>query len=226
MTELVRRAGAILWKDLLTETRTRQGLSAMLSFAALILFLFTFAFGADAALLSRIAGGLLWVAIVFTGTLALGRSFQSEELAGGARLLRLYPGDVRAIYLGKLAGNVLLLAALELLLFPATAVLFQVELLPHAATLTLVAFLGTLGFSTIGTFFAALTVHLRARELLLPLLLFPALVPVVIGSVGATVAPLAGDPFGRAGGWIRLLTAYDVILFVVCMWIFPVVLEE
>lgn len=226
MSELARRAGAILWKDLLTEVRTRQGFSAMLSFAALVLFLFSFAIGADTALLARLAGGLLWVAIVFTGTLSLGRAFQTEELAGGVRLLRLYPGDPRAIYLGKLAVNLVLLAGLEIVLFPAAEILFQAGLARHALPIAGVAALGTVGFSVIGTFFAALTVHLRARELLLPLLLFPALVPVVLGAVGATDALLAGDPLGRAAGWIRLLGAYDVILFVVCVWIFPIVLEE
>lgn len=222
----MRRAGAILWKDLLSEVRTRQGFSAMLSFAALVLFLFSFAIGPDTALLRRLSGGLLWVAIVFTGTLSLGRAFQSEELAGGLRLLRLYPGDPRAIYLGKVAANVVLLAALEIVLFPAAAILFQADLASHAPALAGVAALGTVGFSVIGTFFSALTVHLRARELLLPLLLFPALVPVVLGAVGATDAVLAGDPLGRAGGWVRLLAAYDLILFVVCVWIFPIVLEE
>jgi len=222
----MRRAGAILWKDLLIEIRTRQGFSAMLSFAALVLFLFSFAIGPDTQLLQRLSGGLLWVAIVFTGTLSLGRAFQSEELAGGVRLLRLYPGDPRAIYLGKVAANAVLLAALEVVLFPATAILFQADLASHALGLAGVAALGTAGFSVVGTFFSALTVHLRARELLLPLLLFPALVPVVLGAVGATDAILAGDALGRAGGWIRLLAAYDVILFVVCVWIFPIVLEE
>lgn len=226
MSALARRAAAILWKDILSETRARQGFTAMLCFAALVLFLFSFAIGADNRLLERLAGGLLWVAIIFTGTLSLGRTFQSEELAGGARLLRLYPGDTRAIYLGKLAGNLAALAALEVVLFPAAAILYGVDLAAHAGALLVVAALGTFGFSVIGTFFAALTVHLRARELLLPLLLFPALVPVVLGSVGATDAILAGDPLGRADGWLRLLAAYDVILFVVCVWIFPVILEE
>lgn len=226
MTDFARRAGAILWKDLLTELRTRQSFTAMLAFAALVLFLFSFAIGPDPALLRRLAGGLLWVAIIFTGTLSLGRTFHSEELAGGVRLLLLYPGDPRAIFLGKLAGNLVLLAALEATLFPAAAVLFQIELLPDAPGLALIAALGTVGFSVAGTFFSALTVNLRARELLLPLLLFPALVPVVLGAVNATGDLLAGDPMGRLDGWIRLLIAYDVILFVVCVWIFPVLLEE
>ena len=226
MSELVRRARAILWKDLLTELRTRQGLSAMLSFAALVIFLFSFAVGPNTTLLAQLAAGLIWVAIIFTGTLSLGRAFQTEELAGGVRLLRLYPGDPRAIYLGKLAANLVLLAALEILLFPGAAVIFQIDLVPHIVPISLVATLGTIGFSTIGTFFSALTVHAKARELLLPLLLFPALIPVVVGAVGATDAILAGDPMGRLGGWLQLLAAYDVILFVVCVWIFPVILEE
>jgi heme exporter protein B len=226
VSELVSRAAAILWKDLLTELRTRAGFSAMLSFAALVLFLFSFAIGPDSELLGRLAGGLVWVTIVFTGILSLGRAFQSEEVAGGVRLLRLYPGDVRAIYLGKVASNLLLLAALEIVLFPATAILFRVDLWSHAGGIAAVGALGTFGFSVIGTFFSALTVHLRARELLLPLLLFPALVPVVIGAVGATTGILGGDPLGQTAGWVRLLGAYDVILFVVCVWIFPVVLEE
>lgn len=226
MNELARRSAAILWKDLVTEVRTRQGFSAMLSFAALVLFLFSFAIGPDTQLLQQLAGGLLWIAIVFTGTLSLGRAFQTEELAGGVRLLRLYPGDTRAIYLGKLGANLVLLAALEILLFPAAAVMFQVNLLPHALPLMLVAALGTFGFSVVGTFFSALTVHLRARELLLPLLLFPALIPVILGAVNATDGILHGDAMGRMAGWIRLLGAYDVILFVVCLWIFPVVMEE
>lgn len=226
MSDLLRRAGAILWKDLLTELRTRQGFSAMLSFAGLVLFLFSFAIGPDTQLLARLAPGLLWVAILFTGTLSLGRAYQTEELAGGTRLLRLYPGDERAIYLGKLAANLALLLALEVVLFPAAAILFQMDLVSRAPGLIAITALGTLGFSVIGTFFAALTVHLRARELLLPVLLFPALVPVVLGSVNATATLLTGDPMGTMIGWVRLLAAYDIILFVVCVWIFPVVLEE
>ncbi len=224
--ELARRTWAILWKDLLIEARTKQALTAMLFFAGLVLFLFSFAIGPDTALLRRIAGGLLWVAIVFTGTLSLGRTFHSEELAGGLHALRLYPGEVRAIYLGKLAGNVLLLLALEALLFPAAAVLFQVEMGPRALPLAGIALLGTVGFSVVGTFYAALAVHLRARELMLPLLLFPLLVPVLLAAAGATELLLAGDPTGRLGGWVRLLAAFDLLFFVVCTWIFPVVLEE
>ena len=114
----------------------------------------------------------------------------------------------------------------EALLFPAAAVLFQIDMWPHAPQLAAVAFLGTFGFSVVGTFYAALTVHLRARELMLPLLLFPALVPVLLGAVNATTLTLTGDPMGNFDTWFRLLVAFDVIFFVVCTWIFPILLED
>lgn len=224
--ELLVRTWAILWKDLLIEARTKQGVNAMAFFAALLLFIFSFAIGPDPELLGRLAGGLLWVGIVFTGTLSLGRAFQSEELSGGLRNLLLYPGEVRTIYLGKLLGNLVLLVVVEALLFPAAAVLFQLDLWPHAPALAAIALLGTFGFSTVGTFYAALTVHLRAREVMLPLLLFPLLIPVLLGAVSATGAVLLGDPLGRLGGWLRLLVGFDVLFFVVCTWIFPIVVEE
>lgn len=224
--EMLRRAGAILWKDLLIELRTKQSFGAMIFFAALVLFLFAFAIGPDPDELRSLAGGLLWVGIAFTGTLSLSRTYHSEEVAGGLEGLRLYPGEPRSIYLGKLAGNVVMLLAVELLLFPTAAVLFHMPLLDHGLALAGIALLGTLGFSVVGTFYAALTVHIRARELMLPLLVFPALVPVLLGAVNASTLVLRGDPLGNLGSWVRLLVAFDIIFFVVCTWIFPILLEE
>lgn len=223
---LPRRVAAIVWKDLLIEVRTRASFYSMLAFATLVLFVFSFAIGPDTPLLKRISSGLVWVAIVFTGLLSLSRTYQAEEAAGGLEGLRMAPGDPRAIYLGKLAGNVILLLAVESVLWPAAAVLFQAELAPHALPLAGIAVLGTLGFSIPGTFYAALTLHLRAREIMLPLLLIPALVPPLLGAVNATQLLLDGNPFGEAVVWVRLLVAYDVVLFVVCTWIFPVAVEE
>lgn len=226
MTGLGRRVAAIVWKDLLIELRTKASFHSMLAFAALVLLVFSFAIGPDTPLLQRVAAGLLWVAIVFTGLLSLSRTYQSEEAAGGLEGLRMAPGDPRAIYLGKLLGNIVLLLGLEIVLYPAAAVLFQLEILPHLPALAGIAVLGTVGFSTAGTFYAALTLHLRAREIMLPLLLIPALVPPLLGAVNATQLVLEGNPFGEAEVWIRLLVAYDVIMFVVCTWIFPVAVEE
>lgn len=224
--EVARRAWAILWKDLLVEARTKQSFTAMLFFAGLVLFLFAFAVGPDRELLRELAGGLLWVGIAFTGTLSLSRVYQSEEREGGLEALKIHPGELRAVYLGKLAGNLVLLLLLEALLFPAAGVLFHLDLWPHALPLAGVALLGTFGFSVVGTFYAALTVHVRARELMLPLLLFPVLVPVLLGAVNATTLVIAGDPMGNLGAWLRLLAAFDVIFFVVCTWTFPILLES
>ncbi|MFW6088673.1 MAG: heme exporter protein CcmB [Gemmatimonadota bacterium] len=220
------RVAALVWKDLLIEVRTKASFHSMLAFSALVLFVFSFAIGPDTPLLRRIAAGLMWVAIVFTGLLSLSRTYQSEEAAGGLEGLRTAPGDPRYIYLGKLSGNLLLLLALEVVLFPAAAVLFQIEMLPHAVPLAGIALLGTFGISTAGTFYAALTLHLRAREIMLPLLLIPALVPPLLGAVNATQLVLDGNPFGDAALWVRLLIAYDVVFFVVCTWLFPLAVEN
>lgn len=226
MMSMPSRVAAIVWKDLLIEIRTKASFTSMLAFAALLLFVFSFAIGPDTALLRRIAGGLLWVAIVFAGLMSLGRTFHSEEAAGGLEGLRMAPGDPRAIYFGKLVGNLLVLLGLEIVLFPAAAVLFQVELASHALPLAGIALLGTLGISITGTFYSALTLNLRAREVMLPLLLVPALVPPLLGAVNATQLVLEGNPFGEAWIWVRLLVAYDVVFFVVCAWLFPFAVEE
>lgn len=224
--ELASRTFAILWKDLLVEARTKGSFNAMAFFAALMLIVFAFAVGPDPRLLRRLAGGLVWVGILFTGILSLSRTFHSEELAGGLEALEMYPGDPRAIYLGKLLSNVLLLLLVEAVLFPTAAVLFQVDLSEVWLPLAGVALLGTFGFSAIGTFYATLTLHLRARELMLPLLLLPLMVPVLLGAVSATTTLLTGEGAETLGSWIRLMVAFDVIYFVVCVWVFPAVLER
>lgn len=224
--ELLVRTWAIFWKDLLIEVRTKGSFNAMVFFAAMVLIIFGFAIGPDPELQRRLAGGLLWVGITFTGVLSLSRTFHSEELSGGLEGLELYPGEVRAIYLGKLLGNLTLLLVVEAVLFPTAAVLYDLDILGPAPALAGVAVLGTLGFSLIGTFYAALTLHIRARELMLPLLLLPLLVPVFLAAVNATSALLTNDPTAGLGGWVRLLVAFDIIYFVVCVWTFPVVLER
>jgi len=142
---VLRRAWAIVWKDLLIEARTKQSFNAMVFFAALVLFIFSFALGPDTELLQKVSGGLLWVGIAFTGLLSLSRTYQNEETSGGLEGLRAYPGDPRAIYLGKLLGNIVLLLLVEAVLFPAAGILFQANLWPYAGGLVAVALLGTVG---------------------------------------------------------------------------------
>jgi heme exporter protein B len=222
----VGRFWAVFRKDLLIERRSKASFNAMAFFGALILFIFSFAVGADRDLLLRAAPGLLWVAIFFTGLLGLGRAFDIERESGGLEALRLYPVDRRAVFLGKWAGALALVLAMEAVLLPVGGVLYSLDLWGRLPQLLGVALLGTIGFVTLGTFYAALTVNLRAREVMLPLLVLPTLVPVVLGSVKATSVILLGDPFDELSTWVGLLAGFDVVYLIVCTLAFEFVLEE
>ena len=199
-----------------------------------MVFTFGFALGPDApgtggqpgGLLRYVAPGLIWVAILFAGVLAVDRSFQLEAERGGLEGLRLFPGDRKAIYFGKLVANLLVLFALEAVLLPVAAVLYGIDLWPRLPALAAVTAMGSLGFAAMGTFYAALTVNLRARQVLLPLLLFPVLIPVVIAAVKGTTLALHGDAMGEFGSWMRLLAASDVLFLTICALTFEFVLED
>ncbi len=224
--EVARRTWAMTWKDVRVELRARERLNAMLFFAALVLFIFNFALGPDREKLREVAPGLLWLAFLFTGMLGLGRSFQAERENECFEELLLTPGDRESLYFGKLLGNILFMVMAEALILPLFAILYNLDIWRWLPGLLFVAVLGTVGFSSIGTLLAAMTAHLRAREVMLPLLLFPLTVPVILGSVHATDALLAGRGLADAGHWIKLLVGFDVIYLVVCPLLFEFVLEE
>jgi heme exporter protein B len=224
--EGLRRTWAMTRKDVTVELRARERVNAMLFFAALVLFIFNFALGPDREKLREVAPGLLWLAFLFTGILGLRRSFQAERENDCFEELLLTPGDRESIYFGKLAGNVLFMAMAEALILPLFGILYNLDIWAELPGLALVALLGTVGFSTIGTLLAAMTAHLRAREVMLPLLLFPLTVPVILGSVRATEAILSGSGLGEVGHWLKLLAGFDVIFLVVCPLAFQFVLEE
>jgi len=226
VAEVLRRTWAMTRKDVTVELRARERVNAMLFFAALVLFIFNFALGPDQEKLREVAPGLLWLAFLFTGMLGLARSFQAERENECFEELLLTPGDRESIYYGKLAGNVLFMAMAEALILPLFGVLYNLDIWEHLPSLALVALLGTLGFSTIGTLLAAMTAHLRAREVMLPLLLFPLTVPVILGSVRATEAILAGEGLAGVSHWLKLLAGFDVIFLVVSPLVFEFVLEE
>lgn len=226
LAEVARRTWVMTWKDVTVELRARERVNAMFFFAALVLFIFNFALGPDQERLAQVAPGLLWLAFLFTGMLGLGRSFQSERENDCFEELLLTPGDRESLYFGKLAGNVLFMCMAEAVILPLFGILYNLDIWRHLPALALVAALGTVGFSTIGTLLAAMTAHLRAREVMLPLLLFPLTVPVILGSVRATEAILGGAGLGEVGHWLKLLLAFDVIFLVACPLAFEFVLEE
>ena len=220
-----RRAWIILWKDLLTERRSKESLNALLFFALLLLFLFEFALGPDRERLAGALPGLLWLGFVLAGLLGLGRTFVAERENDCWEGLVLTPGDKGAIYLGKLAGNLLLMAAVEVVLLALFGIFYNIDLWASLPALSVVIFLGTVGLAAVGTLFGAMTSQLRARELLFPVLLLPVQVPVLLGTVKATEAVLNGVALAEVGHWLKLLAAADLVYLVVGLLTFEFILE-
>jgi heme exporter protein B len=213
---------AILWKDIRCELRSKQTWISMGLFALLVLVIFNFAFDLRVDNKAAIAPGALWVAFVFASLLGLGRTIASERHNGPMDRLLLCPVDRKAIYLAKLLGNVLFMGVVEIIALPIFAALFNVTL--FTGELVPIVFLGTLGIATIGTLFSAIAATTQARELLLPLLVFPLIVPVVIGAVRATgtlMVPSVNEP-----PWLGLIAAFDVIFLSVAMLMFEYVIED
>jgi heme exporter protein B len=222
----LRRARAIALKDLTAEWRTRANFNAVTFFGVLMLLLFGFALGPDAETLRRAAPGVVWLTVLFSGVLTFNRSYQIELENDALETLLTYPGDRRTIFLGKLAANLTFVLLVELIIVPLTAVLYGVPLAKSFPGLAAVLLLGTFGFVTLGTFYSALSSRSRAREVLLPLLLFPMLVPLLVGAVEATDALLSRNAMGDAGSWARLLAAFDLIFLVAATLAFEYVIED
>jgi heme exporter protein B len=220
-----RRARAIAWKDLTAERRSKAGFNAVVALAVTILVMFGFALGPDAQAIRDAAAGAIWLAVLFAGVLAFNRSYQVELDGGALEQLILYPGTRRAIFAGKLLANFAFVALMLVIVIAVGVVLFQVHIPSEWPALLAIQLFGTIGLVTLGTFYAAMASRSRAREVLLPLLLFPMLVPVLLAAMEATKALLTGNVMGDAGAWARLLAAFDVIFLVATFLAFEFVIE-
>lgn len=221
----VRRSWAVVWKDVLVERRSKETVNAVLFFSVLLLFVFEFTLGADRERLASVLPGLFWLGILLAGLLGLGRTFVLERENECWEALLLTPGDKSAVYVGKLVGNLLLMALVEAVVLALFTLFLNVDLGRALPGLVLVLALGTVGIAAVGTLFGAMTAHVRARELLFPVLLLPVLVPVLLAIVKSTEALLAGEPLAAVSHWLKLLAAADVIYVVVGLLTFDVVLE-
>ena len=220
-----RRALIIAWKDLLVERRSKETLNALLFFSLLLLFVFQLALGPDRERLASVLPGLLWIGFILSGLLALGRTFLIEREHDCWEGLLLAPGDKSAIYLGKLAGNLVVMLAVEALVLALFVLFFNIDLGGALPGLALVIGLGTVGLAAVGTLFAAMTAHLRARELLFPVLFLPMEVPVLLGTVQATEALFLGEPLSAVSHWLKLLLAADLIYLTAGILTFDFILE-
>ena len=218
------KVAAILEKDIAAELHTKEMISAMLVFSALAALVFSFALDLRGDLAEAAAPGVLWSTIAFAGTLGLSRSMAREKQTGCIDGLLLAPVDRSAIFFGKAVGNVLFMTIVEAMLLPLFSVLFDVGLLQGGILVVLV--LGTAGYAAVGTLLAAIAVNTRAREVLLPVLLLPLAVPVLIGAVQATSTILQGGSLGDAGGWVRILVVYDLLIVAVSLLTFEHVVED
>ena len=220
-----RRAAVVAWKDLLVERRSKETLNALLFFSLLLLFVFQFALGPDRERLAGVLPGVLWLGFILSALLALGRTFLLEREHDCWEGLLLAPGDKSAVYLGKLAANLALMAFVETLVLGLFVIFFDIDLGGALPGLPLVVALGTLGLGAVGTLFAAMTAHVRAREVLFPVLLLPVQIPVLLATVKATEALLLGESLGAVAHWVRLLAAADVVYVVIGLLTFDAVLE-
>lgn len=219
------KVGAIVWKDVVAELRTKEAFTAMLVFAVLVVLIFNFAFDLrppEERLQN--APGLLWVAFTFAGVLGLNRTFALEKDRGSLEGLMLAPVDRSAIYVGKVISTFLFMTLVEVVTLPIFSILNNVSVL--LPSLIPVIILGTFGFVIVGTLLAAMTVNTRSREVMLPILLFPMLVPIIISAVRATGAVLQGKSLSTVSDWMVMLVSFDVIFFVVCFLVFEYVVEE
>jgi heme exporter protein B len=217
---------AVARKDLLLEVRSKEVTVATLFFSGLVLGILALALGPDDQTLREAAAGVFWVALAFAGVISAAQSYASELEEGAFEHLLLYPVPRATLFLGKLLANWIFLTLLGALLLPISAAVFGASLTRHLPWLLLTVTLGTFGFALIATFYAALTANLRARESLLPVLIFPVIAPVIVAAVRSS-APvmLAGDP-GQSLSWIQLLVGFNLAYLVVCSAIFPFVVEE
>lgn len=215
---------AVIWKDLAAELRSRELLSSMLVFALLVILIFNFALELDAKTRESVTSGVLWVTFAFAGTIGLNRSMASEKDRGCLDGLLLAPVDRSAIYFGKTVGNLTFMLIVEIIVLPVYSVLYNTNLF-HPG-LFLVILLGSIGYVSVGTLLATMTVQVRTRDILLPILLFPLAVPVLIAAVKASSGYLQGFPVDEIMPWLNLLIVYDVIFTAVAFMAFEYVVEE
>ena len=223
-TAFGRAVGAVVWKDLAAELRSRELVGGMLVFALLVILIFNFALELDVRTRSAITAGVLWVTFAFAGTIGLNRSMAVEKDRGCLDGLLLAPVDRVAIYFGKVLANLAFLGIVVAVVLPVYSVLYNVNL--FVPGLLGVIVLGSIGYVAVGTLLAAMAVQARTRDVLLPILLFPVVLPALIPAVRASTGILQGLPLEEVAIWIRLLIVYDVVFLVVAWWVFDYVVEE
>jgi heme exporter protein B len=226
MTSYFGRVMYIALKDLKVEIRSKERLYSMMVFSILVMVIFNFAFDPGAEYIREVAPGILWVALVFSATLGLNKTFASEKEQDCLQGLMLSPLDRSGIYFGKVLSNTFFSLIVAMLTLPFFAVFFNISLVKVFLPLTLVVVLATIGFIAVGTLFAAISVGVKRGEMILPILLFPIEVPVIIAAVKATSMILDGGTLVDYSMWLKILVLFDIIFLMVSFVTFDYLVEE
>ena len=213
----------IVWKDMIAEWRTKEMFSSMFVFILLVIVIFKFSFDLRVSNATLLVPGILWAALTFAGTLQLGRSASLEVEDAHVDVLLLAPVPRSSIYVGKALGNIVFMSITELIMLPIFSALFNLNLFQPLILLAIV--LGTVGFASVGTLLSTMAANSRAREVMLPVLLFPIVLPVIIAAVKLTAGVLDGGAWQELAVWVRFLIAFDVVFLVVSLMTFRFVVE-
>jgi len=220
----LKAVSAVVWKDLQAEFRSRELFSAMLVFSLLIILIFNFALELDLKTRQSVTSGVLWATFAFAGTLGLNRSMAIEKDRGCLDGLLLAPVDRSAIYFGKVISNLVFMLIVEIIVLPVYSVLYNINLFQPG--LLMVILLGSIGYVAVGTLLATMSVQTRTRDILLPILLFPIVIPVLLAAVKASEGFLNHVELSEILLPINLLIAYDIIFLAVAFMVFDNVVEE
>ena len=224
MIDFCKIIGSIVWKDILLESRTKDILLSVILFASLVLLIFNFAVEPTTQIMAIVAPGIMWISITFAGVLGLTRSLALEKESGNLHALMTSPIGREAIFFGKMLGNFLFMFFTVVIVFPIFTVLFNVS--TFSINLYLIAILTIMGTACVGTLFATMAINTRSREIMLPLLFFPLIVPIIIAAVEATGPLITNASAGSQYQWIYLLGVMDLILLVICPLGFSIIIEE
>jgi heme exporter protein B len=215
---------AVVWKDTVSEMRTKEITSAVLVFTLLVIVIFNFAFGANQEMLAAVAPGVIWTTFAFAGILSLNRAFVPEKEQGCLEGLMACPGSREVIYAGKVLSSLLFMLIVEAIALPAFVFLFNLPVL--SLQTIVITVLTTIGFVAVGILFSALAVNTKAREMVLPILFLPIVIPIIIGAVKAFELALTGQSWNSLASWLQIIVAFDVIFLVVSFLTFEFVIVE
>jgi heme exporter protein B len=224
VTQILSPVLVMVWKDIVLELRSKDLVLSVIVFGLLVVVVFNFALNSTPQRAVELAPGILWVAFAFAATLAMNRSFIREQEQGGLEGLLVSPVSRDAIFLAKAMSSFIFMVLVEAALLPAYAVLLDFSALSFTLVFTIV--LATLGFALVGTLFSAMAAQTRSREIMLPVLFFPIILPVIIAAVEASTRAIGGETFVGLGRWLPLIAVFDALFLVICPWVFSFVVEE